>query len=172
MRFINEILYDKKINGNDCNEEESAYIKQWLLNTIIDHEDGSQQVIEDIQLLFPLEYGEYLDMAEHPQQTVKEDSVVSLEDAALELMAKELEAAGIRKYTCMNLCGYSQVERSIANGILDLQKEQYKELLSSYRELLELLKWIESDVSIIDTKAYNKVREAIVNSDNVLNNLK
>ena len=59
MKPITEILFDKK-HGTDCTEDESAYIKGWLRETIICINDGSQQIIEDIQLLFPLEYDEHL----------------------------------------------------------------------------------------------------------------
>ena len=64
---------------------------------------------------------------------------ISLEDAALKILADELDKYGLRNYTCANLFGYSQLERNIVNGILDIQKEQYKELLSSYGELIDRL---------------------------------
>jgi hypothetical protein len=116
-------------------------------------------------------------LSEHPQQTVKEDSVVSLGDAGLQLLADELEKSDLRKYTCINLSGYSQVERNIVNGILNLQKEQYKELLSSYRELFEAIKLIEmkswqkdewEQMKIINNIAKSPLERAT----NILNNLK
>ncbi len=41
-----------------------------------------------------------------------------LEDLALQIIAGELEKSGLRKYTCINNHGYSQVERNIASNIL------------------------------------------------------
>jgi len=60
MKQITEIISRKKV-GLDCNENESAFIKGWLKDTIILTSDGTQQILEDIQIHFPLEYGEYLD---------------------------------------------------------------------------------------------------------------
>ena len=81
MKLINEILHDKK-QGIDCTEDESAYIKGWLRETIIKPEDGSQQVLEEIQLLFPIEYGEYLSESATPSplpENIKGDELVSPE---------------------------------------------------------------------------------------------
>jgi len=78
--------------------------------------------------------------SEHPEH---KESVVDgngLEDAALELMADELTKSDVRKYTCINLSGYSQVERNIVKGILNLQKERYSLLVKGYGDALELLK--------------------------------
>lgn len=60
---IGDILTRKK-DGIDCNEDESATIKQWLKNTTIVPGSGQQKILEDIQQLFPLEYGEALDEME------------------------------------------------------------------------------------------------------------
>lgn len=55
--MIQEII-NKKKNGTDCTEQESAEIKYWLRTTTILPGSGDQQILEDIQLLFPQEYGE------------------------------------------------------------------------------------------------------------------
>lgn len=57
---IKEILERKK-NGVDCTEEESANLKGFLREFIPLPESGDIQIIEEIQELFPLEYGEALD---------------------------------------------------------------------------------------------------------------
>jgi hypothetical protein len=63
MKSINDLISDKK-NNIDCTEDESAYIKGWLRETVIQPENGSVQTLADIQIYFPLEYGEYLDESE------------------------------------------------------------------------------------------------------------
>lgn len=66
---IIEILERKK-QGFDCTEQESAEIKGWLRETtilpkscigIFPKELSDQEILEDIQLLFFIEYGEFLD---------------------------------------------------------------------------------------------------------------
>ena len=61
VRQIKEIL-DRKIKGTDCTEEESAFIKGFLREHIV--EVGEQTLIAAIQFHFPLEYGEHLDEME------------------------------------------------------------------------------------------------------------
>ena len=55
---VTDIISRKK-QGQDCTEAESAEIKGWLRDTIIQPETGDQQIVEDIQQLFPQEYAEY-----------------------------------------------------------------------------------------------------------------
>lgn len=55
------MLLKNKRKGLDCDESESAYIKGWLRDTIICLDYGELSIVEDIQELFPLEYGEWLD---------------------------------------------------------------------------------------------------------------
>lgn len=57
---IYEIIARKK-QGIDCTEEESAEIKGWLKETLIQIGTRDIQAQEDIQMYFPIEYGEYLD---------------------------------------------------------------------------------------------------------------
>jgi hypothetical protein len=57
---IKEIIERKK-NGVDCTEEESAELKGFLKEFIPLPESGDIQIIEEIQELFPIEYGESLD---------------------------------------------------------------------------------------------------------------
>lgn len=54
---INNIIERKK-QGIDCTEEESAEIKGWLRELKLPEE---QTHVATIQLLFPIEYGEFLD---------------------------------------------------------------------------------------------------------------
>jgi ribosomal protein S19 len=57
---IKEIIERKK-QGIDCTEEESAEVKGWLRDTIILPKTDNFQILEDIQIHFPIEYGEFLD---------------------------------------------------------------------------------------------------------------
>lgn len=57
---IKKIVVRKKL-GQDCTEDESAKIKMWLKETIPLIGSSDIDIIEDIQNLFPLEYGEALD---------------------------------------------------------------------------------------------------------------
>ncbi len=59
-----EIILENKRKGVDCNEEESAEIKGWLRDTIILPQSSDVDILESIQILFPLEYGEFLDEQE------------------------------------------------------------------------------------------------------------
>lgn len=60
MPSIEQIL-QRKIEGTDCTEDESAEIKGWLRDTVILPDSTDQRINEMIQIHFPLEYGEYLD---------------------------------------------------------------------------------------------------------------
>jgi hypothetical protein len=51
-------IIKRKKEGIDCTEEESAEIKGWLRELKLPFE---QPTISEIQLLFPQEYGEFLD---------------------------------------------------------------------------------------------------------------
>lgn len=57
MENIERIISRKK-QGLDCSEQESAEIKGWLRELRMPDE---QHIEADIQSLFPIEYGEYLD---------------------------------------------------------------------------------------------------------------
>lgn len=63
MELIKEIIKRKEL-GNDCTESESAEIKMWLKETIVQIGNGSINLIEKIQTLFPIEYGEVIDEIE------------------------------------------------------------------------------------------------------------
>ncbi len=56
-KLIAEIVERKK-NDTDCTEQESAEIKGWLRELKFPHD---QPMVAEIQLLFPQEYGEFLD---------------------------------------------------------------------------------------------------------------
>ena len=60
MRTVQQII-DRKAQGIDSTEEESAQIKGWLRDTLLQVETGDVKIIEQIQEHFPLEYGEHLD---------------------------------------------------------------------------------------------------------------
>lgn len=51
-------IIERKKMGTDCTEEESAAIKGYLREHKLPNE---QPMVSEIQLLFPLEYGEFLD---------------------------------------------------------------------------------------------------------------
>ena len=51
-------IIERKKQGTDCTEEESAEIKGWLRELKLPFE---QSTISEVQLLFPQEYGEFLD---------------------------------------------------------------------------------------------------------------
>jgi len=57
---IQEII-NRKEQGIDCTEDESAFIKGWLRETTILLQSDDMPTLEKIQLLFPLEYGEWTD---------------------------------------------------------------------------------------------------------------
>jgi len=57
---IDALIIQKKI-GVDCTEDDSAFIKGWLRETVIQPGTKDIQRIEDIQMFFPIEYGEHLD---------------------------------------------------------------------------------------------------------------
>lgn len=61
--LVLEILSRKK-QGIDCTEEESAELKMWVKKTVICIATGQNDIISDIQNLFPLEYVEALDKVE------------------------------------------------------------------------------------------------------------
>lgn len=62
-KTIFEILERKK-QGIDCTEEESAEIKMHIKETLLMAEDGSVDLNEELQEHFPLEYGEAIDEME------------------------------------------------------------------------------------------------------------
>ncbi len=55
-----DIIIIKKILGTDCSEDDSAFIKGWLRETIIHPATDDVERLESIQHYFPLEYGEHL----------------------------------------------------------------------------------------------------------------
>lgn len=200
MKFINEILYDKKVNDIDCTEDESAYIKGWLRDTIIKPEDGSQQVLEDIQLHFPLEYSEYLGEIEEPlhesltrsakigiagfnedgrvvsvtMQEQQSNSVVSIEDAA-DQFSKRLIKIDFEVWDKENGNDNVSIE-SIFEAGAKFRDEQYNSLLNSYRELLQCIEEIKGECDghgvINQTWLLNKCQSALNNGDNILSQFK
>ena len=60
MKKIDPIygIIERKKKGIDCTEAESAEIKGWLRELKLPSE---QSIVSEIQLLFPQEYGEFLD---------------------------------------------------------------------------------------------------------------
>ena len=51
-------LLKAKRKGLDCNENESAYIKGWMRDTIICLGYGEPSILKEIEELFPMEYSE------------------------------------------------------------------------------------------------------------------
>lgn len=54
-------ILQRKRDGVDCTEAESAQIKGWLRETLIQIGTDEPEIVEAIQELFPQEYGEHLD---------------------------------------------------------------------------------------------------------------
>jgi len=77
-------IIERKKQGIDCTEAESAEIKGWLKETIILPESGDIQIQEDIQELFPQEYGEYLDETETPEELFARENAESIFQIAIE----------------------------------------------------------------------------------------
>lgn len=57
-------ILNRKQMGIDCEEHESGYIKQWVKHTTPMPGSGEQQILEDIQVCFPNEYGEAIEKME------------------------------------------------------------------------------------------------------------
>jgi len=68
MNNIQSIVVSKKLGG-DCTEEQSAEIKGWLKETTPAINSWEILLIEDIQLLFPLEFGEAMDESESSEKS-------------------------------------------------------------------------------------------------------
>lgn len=64
MRSITEIIERKK-QGVDCTEIESAEIKGFVKETLIQVGTNDVKLIEDIQIHLPIEYGEAIDEQEN-----------------------------------------------------------------------------------------------------------
>jgi hypothetical protein len=58
-----ETIIERKEQGIDCTEAESAELKMFL-KELVQVGTGQIQLIEKIQMLFPLEYGEAMDELE------------------------------------------------------------------------------------------------------------
>lgn len=63
LQRIDSIIFNK-VAGVDCSEDDSAWIKGWLRDTIIMLESNDIPRLNAIQELFPLEYGEWADESE------------------------------------------------------------------------------------------------------------
>lgn len=61
METAIEDILNRKRQGIDCTEEESAELKGFVKEQLIQVGTKDVQMIADIQSLFPLEYGEALD---------------------------------------------------------------------------------------------------------------
>lgn len=60
LKRIDSIIINKKL-GTDCTEDDSAWVKGWLRETLIQAGTKDVERLDDIQYYFPLEYGEHLD---------------------------------------------------------------------------------------------------------------
>ena len=99
----------------------------------------------DAALMMDDETIERIYLSEHPKEQTK--GVIERNDEALQVLIKELEKSDVRKYTCINQSGYSQIERDIVTALfahyhdthymplLDLCRELYScYLMNQYRE--------------------------------------
>lgn len=97
--------------------------------------------------------------ADRIRNAVKEEPVsVSVEEAALKILAEELTKSDVRKHTCLNGFGYSQLERDIVSKLTNWQKEQDKAIIG---ELLEALRK--------SNKAIDRMAQTIVNEKSIEN---
>lgn len=56
------------------------------------------------------------------------------EENILEIIKEECEISGVRKYTCINGFGFSQLERNIASRVMEL-----KNIVSEKKSLIQVL---------------------------------
>lgn len=88
---------------------------------------------------------------------------------ALEILVNELKLSNVRKYTCINECGYSQLERNIVDKITNCQSEKDKVIID---KLIEALKNITDNAYTYESGMKN-IPSAFINSANeLLNSLK
>lgn len=106
MKNIEDILYSKS-KGFDCTEEESAEVKHWLKNTILQIGSSDIEIHSKIQLLFPLEYGEYLDECRIPDEYIIQycDSFGNIINVpyhldSVEVISRELREVGVFNVYC------------------------------------------------------------------------
>ena len=69
----------------------------------------------DAALMMDDETIERIYQSEHPKEQTK--GVIERNDEALQVLIKELEKSDVRKYTCINQSGYSQLERDIVTAL-------------------------------------------------------
>lgn len=74
MKEILEIINRKK-DGFDCTEKESAELKWFLREFIPIPGKGEVEIIDEIQYYFPIEYGEILDEWENLDSAEKNEKI-------------------------------------------------------------------------------------------------
>ena len=74
MKIILDILSRKK-DSIDCSEQESAEIKGFLREFIPIPGKGEVEIVDEIQELFPIEYGEVLDEWEKLDSSEKHEKI-------------------------------------------------------------------------------------------------
>lgn len=73
----------------------------------------------------------------HPTVKSKSDLI----NEALEIIKRECEKADVRKYLNLNNCGFSQIERNIAERIINLGNP-VKERMFTMREMVDFAIWL------------------------------
>lgn len=96
-----KLIIERKKNGIDCTEEESAEIKYWLKETLLSMHDGSVEVERDLQVYFPLEYAEYLTPDEYIVQYC--DSLGNVINVPYHLDSVEVISRGLREVGIFNV---------------------------------------------------------------------
>ena len=76
---------------------------------------------------------------------------VEVEEEKLKVLVSVLEKAGIRKYTCINKFGYSQIERDIVD-LLTAKTYTRDQVFEAFEQYLQFLVDPTSDKSITGTQ--------------------
>jgi hypothetical protein len=120
----------------------NTYIEMYNKNEIIERVEVNYELIEDVSKPYTDKGQPAIEILEvNPDNTV-DVSLIEDKNNRLEELVDLLEKAGIRKFTCVNNFGYSQVERDIVDLFSDklYTKEEVINLFSKYQ--YDLSQWV------------------------------
>jgi len=185
-------ILDRKRNGIDCEEHESAAIKTWVKHEILAIGNGSIELDEEIQELLPIEWGEAQDELGNIDErgNLKEMGLIKIfsptQESKGELLQDEdikiCEDAIYRAYDYLFALGYFTtptnegriVENLLIQGRVRILvvKDERQKLLDSNRELLDALLKAKTDIYNIANGINGKryVIDMIGDIDKVTNN--